>query len=207
MSLAVGIYNMKVKEAKQYLDECLETINRIKGTDIKVIKQDNQRTRRSAKFCDTVEFTMVYNRNNFFKLHINLWTNIDERNKEEFQKALIENIWDQVRKVRREILLEQNQQAILNSVGLSKITLNGLGTYTRPAATPRKEPVYIDPNSVYIDTGAIYNKADVDMTLDLEGYRLQQLSKQSGPIFLTQAEYDALAQHNLINENAWYIVD
>lgn len=197
---------MKVKEAKQYLEECLETINRIKGTDIQVIRQDNQKTRRNAKFCDTVEFTMVYNGNNFFKLHINLWTNIDESNKEEFQKALIENIWSQVRKVRRDILLEQNQQAILNGVRLSKITLNGLPDY-QPMAAPRNDPVYIDHDSAYIDTGVIYNKADIDTTLDLEGYRLQQLSKQSGPIFLTQAEYDALAQNNLINENAWYIVD
>ena len=189
---------MKVKEARLYLDECLETINRIKGTDLKVIKQDNQKTRRSAKFCDTVEFTMVYNGNNFFKLHINLWTNIDERNKEEFQKALIGNIWDQIRKVRRDILLEQNQKVIMNGLGISPITLNGLPDY-------KPMPAYIDNNQDFIDTGAIYNKADIDLTL--RGYGVQQQIKQGGPVFLTQAEYDALAQHNLIDEHTWYIVD
>ena len=170
---------MKLKEARQYLEECLDSLNRIKGTNLKVVDQETLKTKPSAKICDSVTFTLSLGPNTdiFFKLHTTLWINIDEYNKLEYQKALMENIWHQVK---REVL-KHNEQAILNSLQISKATLNGLGTYG-PTATLRPGPVYIDPNTVY-------TKADVDMTLDLESYRLQQILKQcrddllvSGPI-------------------------
>ena len=185
------IIKMKVKEAKQYLEECLDSLNRIKGTNLKVIDQETLKTKPSAKMCDSVIFTLSLDSDIFFKVHTTLWINIDEYNKLDYQKALMENIWDQV----KEEVLKHNGQAILNGLQIPKVTLNGLGTYG-PTATPRKEPLSINPDVV------IYNKADIDTTLDLESYRLQQAIKQSRDDILAELK---LKEHpRLRDEEDWY---
>ena len=175
---------MKAKDAKQYLTECIETINRIKGTDLKLIHQEFQKTRPNAKFCDSVIFTLVFDKRNFFKLYTNLWVNVNENTKAEYQKCLIENIWERVREINRNKKLEQNKKKIVNNLGISPISL-GLGEYTR-----RPEPVYIDPNSAYVKTNmeVDYSKADIDMTL--EGFRHQQVLKQHRDELLAALELE-----------------
>ena len=147
---------MKAKDAKQYLIECIETINRIKGTDLKLIRQEFQKTRPNAKFCDSVIFTLVFDKRNFFKLYMNLWVNINEKTKAEYQKCLIENIWERVREINRNKKLEQNKKKIVNSLGISPASL-GLPDYGLPMAT------FNQPKEIYYD---------------LKGYELQQQKKE-----------------------------
>ena len=172
MTMETNIYSMKVIEAKEYIEECIKVLNNIKGTNIQLLDKEAIKTRPSAKVCDHARFTLGLKNTDFcFGLMLDLWVNIDERNKLEYQKCLMSEIWKRV----KEGLLKHNEQAILNGLQISKATLNGLGTY-EPPATKRSNPIYIDPDSAYIDTGVLYSKTDIDMTL--EGYRHQQIVKQ-----------------------------
>lgn len=167
---------MKVKEARELIEECIQAIKEVKSKDIKIIKQELYKTEPNARICNGVSFTFRYftgTNNNFFKVAVNLWRNIEGDLKVEYQKYLMQKIWNKLKESE-----QPKQQQPLSS--WAKVVCNGLGTYTRPAATKRNEPIYIDLDSAY-------SKTDIDMTLD--GYGLQQVLKQhkddlliSGPI-------------------------
>ena len=161
---------MKVKEARELIEECIQAIKEVKSKDIKVVKQELYKTELTAKFCNGVSYTLRYfsgTKNVFFKVAVNLWHNIEGDLKVEYQKYLIQKIWDKLKEAEAKYI-QQPQQSLSS---WAKTVCNGLGTYTQPVATKRNNPVYIDTN-------AAYNKADIDMALDLEGFRRQQVLKQ-----------------------------
>ena len=154
---------MKEKEARQLMEECIEAIKEVKNKDKKIIKQELYKTEPNAKICNGVSFTFRYftgTKNNFFKVAVNLWHNIEGDLKVEYQKYLMQKIWNKLKESEQ----PKQQQSPLSS--WAKVICNGLGTY-KPMK--RNEPIYIDPDSAY-------SKADIDMTLD--GYGLQQILKQ-----------------------------
>ena len=156
---------MKVKEARELIEECIQAIKEVKSKDIKIIKQELYKTEPNARICNGVSFTFRYftgTNNNFFKVAVNLWHNIEGDLKVEYQKHLMQKIWNKLKESE-----QPKQQQPLSS--WAKVICNGLSTYTRPAATKRNEPIYIDPDSAY-------SKTDIDMTLN--GYGLQQQIKQ-----------------------------
>lgn len=167
---------MKVKEARQLVEEVLDALKQVKDKDLIIVKQDLYKTKPTARLCNGVSFTFRYftnEKNNFFKVAVNLWHNIDGSLREDYQKYLMQKIWNKV----KEVDVKPDSKTILSNY--AKIVCNGLGTYNTPKAKPRKEPVYIDHDSAYIDTGVIpstsnYARLDVDLT----GYAVQQVLKQ-----------------------------
>lgn len=156
---------MKVKEARQLMEECIDAIKEVKCKDIKIIKQELYKTEPTAKFCNGVSYTLRYfsgTKNTFFKVAVNLWHNIEGELRVEYQKHLIQKIWDKL----KEATTPPDTKAVLG--GWAKVVCNGLPTY-KPMR--RNEPIYIDPNTAYA-------KTDIDTTLDLEGFRRQQQIKQ-----------------------------
>ena len=154
---------MKVKEARQLMEECIDAIKEVKSKDIKIIKQELYKTELTAKFCNGVSYTLRYfsgTKNVFFKVAVNLWHNIEGDLKVEYQKHLIQKIWDKLKEAEAKYI-QQPQQSLSS---WAKVVCNGLGTY-KPVK--RNEPIYIDSNSAY----------GIDTTLD--GYRLQQQVKQN----------------------------
>ena len=159
------------------MEECIDAIKEVKNKDIKIIKQELYKTEPNAKICNGVSFTFRYftgTKNNFFKVAVNLWHNIEGDLKVEYQKYLMQKIWNKVKESEQP---KQQQQSPLSS--WAKVICNGLATYkpVEPVVKRRREPIYID-------TDTAYAKADIDMTLD--GYGLQQILKQhkddfSGP--------------------------
>ena len=159
---------MKVKEARQLIEECIDAIKEVKSKDIKIIKQELYKTEPNAKICNGVSFTFRYftgTKNNFFKVAVNLWHNIEGDLKVEYQKYLMQKIWNKLKESE-----QPKQQSPLSS--WAKVICNGLGTYNPP------KPSVVRSGPVYIDTDTAYVKTDIDTTLDLEGYRLQQTLKQ-----------------------------
>lgn len=153
------------------MEECIDAIKEVKSKDIKIIKQELYKTEPTARLCNGVSYTLRYfsgTKNVFFKVAVNLWHNIEGDLKVEYQKYLMQKIWNKLKEAEAKYI-QQPQQSLSS---WAKVVCNGLGTYkpVEPVVVKRRsEPVYINPNSAY-------SKKDVDMTL--AGYGLQQKIKQ-----------------------------
>ena len=198
---------MKVQDLKEIVKHCVKTLQDVKKVDLKIAKYDLQKTRPSAKLCDSVDFTFVYkkpalSKSIFFKMHFDLWVHLKTDDmKLEYSKMVLETMWEEIKEQEKKLLADfsKNKQ---QSGTFKPFTLNGLGTYKPMQRTMKvgKVPsnhkalslgsgMYADETdgTIYIDTekmewddkGLKLSEPDyINTDIDLTGYYTQQQVKQ-----------------------------
>lgn len=180
---------MKVKEARELIEECIQAIKEVKSKDIRIVKQELYKTELTAKFCNGVSYTLRYfsgTKNVFFKVAVNLWHNIEGELRVEYQKHLIQKIWDKLKEAEAKYI-QQPQQSLSS---WAKVVCNGLATYkpVEPVVVKRRsEPVYINPNAAYDKT--VEEETIDPIELDLKGYEQQLKEKPRRPRLIEDTEF------------------
>ena len=186
--MEAGICSMTKTEIKKLVKTCIETLAKVKDIDLSIFDIRDDETLGALVFDIKLETTFgaVFGT----KLCIDntalkyLLTE-DYEGKAELGKSIISKIWHDI----RDYVNDDPIDSQMRRMGMNKINIpgfNGIGGVYRQSNIPtpqikdngdgtykpvkRNEPIYIDPNTAYART-------DIDMTL--EGYRRQQILKQS----------------------------
>lgn len=176
-------------EVVKLVQECVETLAKAKDIDLSIFDIRDDKTLGALIFDIKLElsFGAVFRTKLCFNNTIlkSLLTE-DYEDKAELGKFIISKIWHDI----RDYVNDDPIDSQMRRMGMNKINIpgfNGIGGVYQSANAPipqikdngdgnykpvkRNEPIYIDPNAAYART-------DIDTTLELEGYRLQQLLKQ-----------------------------
>ena len=131
---------MKVQELKEIIKNCVKTLQDVKKVDLKIAKYDLLKERLNAKICDAAEFLFVYKPDYgkalFFKTHFDLWVQLeDDYAKLEYSKCVLENMWQQIKKLEKDLLEEHISK--YNKTDID-ITLQGYAAQQQAKQRPQR---------------------------------------------------------------------
>jgi len=137
---------MKAKEARTYVAECVAAINEAKKTDLRVVNSSVYKMRSVAKAADHIRITIEVEPFLHFDLCLDLFLKISDRNKREYQEALMTEIWMQAKKIRD----RQKQLQQINNISSSILNQPPATMLTKAEYDNLMRAGKIDRNKLYV---------------------------------------------------------